>query len=185
MNVFRSYIICIFYLILSFHFSYAQDIGGRIDINTKKGHKINSGFSGFNVRIADKVWSYTHPDFRQTVHELKPGWLRFFSGTMGDAFSAATGKYDLDYAMMFDKEKQYVKGYKFTEVKGPHRIIDLYHLLGEINGKLIVTINAFSETPEMTEALVNFCKNNNIVVETWQFCNEPYFYVPHLSLIHI
>lgn len=150
-----------------------------ININTQKGHEINPGFSGFNVRIADKVWSYTHPDFRQTVHELKPGWLRYFSGTMGDAFSAATGQYDLDYAMMFNKKNQYLKGYKFTEVKGPHRIIDLYHLLGEINGKLIVTINAFSETPEMTEALVNFCKNNNIIVETWQFCNEPYFYVPH------
>ena len=150
-----------------------------ININTSQGHNIKTGSSGFNVRIADKVWSYTHPDFRKAVHELKPGWLRFFSGTMGDAFNSATGQYDLDYAYMFDKTQQYLKGYKFTEVKGPHRIFDLYQLLGEINAKLIVTINAFSETPEITEELVRFIENNNIKVEVWQFCNEPYFYVPH------
>jgi hypothetical protein len=148
----------------------------HIDINN--GHRLEQGSSGFNVRIADKVWNYTHPDFRQAVHNLQPGWLRYFSGTMGDAFSAATGQYNLDYALMMDKQEQYLKGHMFTEVKGPHRIIDLYHLLGEVGGKLVVTINAFTETPEMTAELARFCKNNHIEVEAWQFCNEPYFYVP-------
>ncbi|MEO9511851.1 MAG: fibronectin type III domain-containing protein [Flavobacteriaceae bacterium] len=159
--------------------SYGQTKEGVITINTKEGHPIKVGSSGFNVRIADKSWNYTHPDFRKAVHQLKPGWLRYFSGTMGDAFSSATGLYDIDYAMMFDHPKQYLKGYRFTQVKGPHRITDLYDLLGEINGKLIITVNGFSETPEMTRELARFCKNNNIEVATWQFCNEPYFYVPH------
>ncbi|GAA3638539.1 fibronectin type III domain-containing protein [Flavivirga jejuensis] len=162
-----------------FQLSNSQETPGIINIDTKNGHAIKIGSSGFNVRIADKSWSYLHPDFRKAVHQLKPGWLRYFSGTMGDAFSSATGQYDMDYAMMFDHSKQYLKGYRFTEVKGPHRIIDLYDLLSEINGKLIVTINGFSETPEMTLELARFCKNNNIEVATWQFCNEPYFYVPH------
>ncbi|ALJ06458.1 hypothetical protein APS56_15535 [Pseudalgibacter alginicilyticus] len=150
-----------------------------IEINTNAGHPINRGASGFNVRIADKVWNYTHPDFIEAVKELKPGWLRYFSGTMGDAFSSATGQYDLDYIAMFDHQKPFLKGHRFVEVKGPHRLTDLYHLLGEINGKLIITINAFSESPEMILELARFCKNNNIKVETWQFCNEPYFYVPN------
>ena len=162
-----------------FQVSFSQENKGVINIDTKNGHAIKIGSSGFNVRIADKSWSYLHPDFRKVVHLLKPGWLRYFSGTMGDAFSSATGQYDIDYAMMFDHYKQYLKGYRFTEVKGPHRIIDLYDLLSEINGKLIITINGFSETPEMTRELARFCKNNNIEVATWQFCNEPYFYVPH------
>ncbi|MEP3837667.1 MAG: fibronectin type III domain-containing protein [Algibacter sp.] len=162
-----------------FQLSFSQIDNGVIHIDTENGHGIKIGSSGFNVRIADKSWSYLHPDFRKAVHELNPGWLRYFSGTMGDAFSSATGQYDIDYAMMFDHPKQYLKGYRFTEVKGPHRIIDLYDLLSEINGKLIVTINGFSETPEMTLELARFCKNNNIEVATWQFCNEPYFYVPH------
>lgn len=151
----------------------------KLNIQMKKGHAIELGSSGFNVRIADKIWNYTHPDFRKAVHELRPGWLRYFSGTMGDAFNTATGQYDLDYAYMFDKSKQYLIGHQFTEIKGPHRISDLYALLGEINGKLIVTVNAFSETPEITRELVRFIKNNDIEVELWQFCNEPYFYVPH------
>lgn len=158
---------------------HGQQNDGVINIDTKNGHQVTTGASGFNVRIADKVWNYTHPDFRDAVHQLKPGWLRYFSGTMGDAFNSATGQYDLDYAMMFDKYEQYLKGYQFTEIKGPHRITDLYQLMGEINGKLIVTINAFSETPEITAELVRFIKNNHIKVEVWQFCNEPYFYVPH------
>jgi hypothetical protein len=162
-----------------FQVSFSQENKGVINIDTKNGHAIKIGSSGFNVRIADKSWSYLHPDFRKVVHLLKPGWLRYFSGTMGDAFSSATGQYDIDYAMMFDHYKQYLKGYRFIEVKGPHRIIDLYDLLSEINGKLIITINGFSETPEMTRELARFCKNNNIEVATWQFCNEPYFYVPH------
>ncbi|MBU3011282.1 fibronectin type III domain-containing protein [Polaribacter vadi] len=150
-----------------------------ININTKQGHKINKGTSGFNVRIADKVWSYTHPDFIKSVKELKPGWLRYFSGTMGDAFSSATGQYDLDYISKFDHPKPFLKGHRYLKVKGPHRIIDLYKLLREVNGKLIVTVNAFAESPEMILELARFCKNNNIKVEVWQFCNEPYFYVPN------
>lgn len=150
-----------------------------IEIDTTQGHAIKQGASGFNVRIADKVWSYTHPDFVTSVKELKPGWLRYFSGTMGDAFSAATGQYDLDYIAMFDHSKPFLKGHRFVDTKGPHRLVDLYQLLGEINGKLVITVNAFSETPEMTLELARFCKNNNIKVEAWQFCNEPYFYVPN------
>ncbi|MDO6737777.1 fibronectin type III domain-containing protein [Wenyingzhuangia sp. 2_MG-2023] len=168
-----------FFLLLLSISCFAQQKTGIINIDTQKGHSIKVGSSGFNVRIADKSWNYTHPDFREAVHQLKPGWLRYFSGTMGDAFSSATGQYDIDYAMMFNHSEQYLKGYRFTEVKGPHRIIDLYDLLSEINGKLIITVNGFSETPEMTKELARFCKNNNIEVATWQFCNEPYFYVPH------
>lgn len=150
----------------------------EINIDTQIGHAIVPGSSGFNVRIADKVWSYTHPDFQAAVEDLRPGWLRFFSGTMGDAFSSATGQYDLDYAWMFDKQEQYTKGYAFTEVKGPHRIAELYEVLGGIGSKLVVTVNGFSETPDITAELVRFCINNHIEVEAWQFCNEPYFYVP-------
>lgn len=157
----------------------AQARDAVIEVNTNKGYPITKRASGFNVRIADKVWSYTHPDFRKAVKELNPGWLRYFSGTMGDAFSAATGHYDLDYIAKFDHPKPFLKGYQFLETKGPHRITDLYNLLREVNGKLVVTVNAFAESPKMTLELARFCKNNNIKVETWQFCNEPYFYVPN------
>ncbi|TXF88046.1 sulfatase-like hydrolase/transferase [Neolewinella aurantiaca] len=149
-----------------------------ININTSDGHPLEVGSSGFNVRIADKVWSYTHPDFREAVAQTRPGWLRFFSGTMGDAFNAATGLYDKDYYLMMDKQNQYIKGYEFTAAKGPHLISDLNDLLGSFGSKLIVTINGFTETPETTLELARFCKNNNIEVVAWQFCNEPYFYIP-------
>ncbi|MBB4080134.1 arylsulfatase A-like enzyme/fibronectin type 3 domain-containing protein [Lewinella aquimaris] len=149
-----------------------------VDIDTNNGHELERGSSGFNVRIADKVWSYTHPDFREAVRLTQPGWLRFFSGTMGDAFNSATGLYDKDYALMMDHQKQYFTGYAFTAMKGPHHISDLNDLLGENGAKLVVTINGFTESPEVTRELARFCKNHHIEVVAWQFCNEPYFYVP-------
>jgi hypothetical protein len=164
-------------LLLHAHLLLAET--GVLRIQTGAGHSLIEGSSGFNVRIADKVWSYDHPDFRDAVKDIHPGWLRFFSGTMGDAFNSATGQYDLDYAWMFDDPAQYIKGYQYTEVKGPHRIWDLYQLLGEVGGRLVVTVNAFMETPEVVGELARFCKNNQIEVEVWQFCNEPYFYVPN------
>ena len=153
-------------------------VSASITINTKAGHAMLPGASGFNVRIGDKVWSYKHPDFIEAVKELKPGWLRYWSGTAGDAFCMGTGLYDKEYISMFDKGEAYDKLYQFLEVKGPHRITDLYNLMGEVGGKIVVTINGFTESPEMTEELANFCRNNNIIVDVWQFCNEPYFYVP-------
>lgn len=179
----RKHIFTVLTIVFAFYVipaeSFSQVKKGKIVIDKNRGHELKQGSSGFNVRIADKVWNYSHPEFRKAVHTLKPGWLRYFSGTMGDAFSSATGQYDKDYAWMFDKQGQYFRGYAFTDVKGPHRIIDLYELLGEVGGRLIVTINGFSETPEVAGELARFCKNNNIEVEVWQFCNEPYFYVPH------
>ncbi|MEP1892960.1 MAG: hypothetical protein ABJJ14_14865, partial [Cyclobacteriaceae bacterium] len=150
-----------------------------INLSDEGGHSLIKGSSGFNVRIADKVWSYSHPDFVAAVDSMKPGWLRYFSGTMGDAFNSATGLYDYDYAWQFDHQSQYFKGYAFTQIKGPHTIADLYQVLGRVGGKLVVTINGFTETPQIAAELARFCKNNNIEVEAWQFCNEPYFYVPN------
>ncbi|MEP0366328.1 MAG: fibronectin type III domain-containing protein [Cyclobacteriaceae bacterium] len=150
-----------------------------ISLSDEGGHSLIKGASGFNVRIADKVWSYSHPDFIAAVDSMKPGWLRYFSGTMGDAFNSATGLYDYDYAWQFDHQGQYLKGYAFTHVKGPHTIADLYQVLGRVGGKLVVTINGFTETPQIAAELARFCKNNDIEVEAWQFCNEPYFYVPN------
>ncbi|WNJ16910.1 fibronectin type III domain-containing protein [Pontibacter sp. G13] len=151
----------------------------HVAIDTRAGHPLTPGASGYNVRIADKVWSYTHPDFLQAVDTLRPGWLRYFSGTMGDAFSAATGMYDYDYLKQMSKQGQYLRGHAFTQMKGPHRVYDLYQVLGRVRGKLVVTINGFTETPDIAGELARFCRNHHIEVEGWQFCNEPYFYVPH------
>ncbi|MBP6411377.1 MAG: fibronectin type III domain-containing protein [Pseudarcicella sp.] len=158
--------------------SETQPIQASLLINTKAGHPIPRGASGYNARIGDKIWSYKHPDFIKAFNEAKPGWLRYWSGTAGDAFCAGTGMYDKEYINMFDHGEAYDKLHDYVEIKGPHRIIDLYSLMQKTDCKLVVTVNAFTETPEMTLELANFCKNNHIKVEAWQFCNEPYFYIP-------
>ena len=47
----------------------AEDpVQAKIHIDTEAGHALQACCSGFNVRIADKVWSYEHPDSRAAVH---------------------------------------------------------------------------------------------------------------------
>lgn len=153
-----------------------------LNINTDEGHHINEGFSGFNVRISDGPWNYNHPDFREAVQTLNPGFLRYFSGTTGNYLNMNTGMMEyawfeqlLNHGSSYD---DYPALYKWVEVKGPHRLIDLYDMLGENSAKLVITFNSFMNTPENAARLARFCKNNNIIVDYWQFINEPNFYTP-------
>ncbi|GEM_PF-1953218 len=153
-----------------------------IDVQTPEGHPLNEGFSGFNVRISDGPWNYNHPDFREAVQSLHPGFLRYFSGTTGDYFNMNTGMMEYEWFEQFlsqgDTQDNIPELYKWVEVKGPHRLIDLYDMLGENSAKLVITFNSFVDTPENAAKLARFCKNNNIIVDYWQFTNEPNFFTP-------
>ncbi len=153
-----------------------------IDVQTSEGHPLNEGFSGFNVRIADGPWNYNHPDFREAVQSLHPGFLRYFSGTTGSYFNMNTGMMEYEWFEQLRNHGNPQDGipdlYKWVEVKGPHRLIDLYDMLGENSAKLVITFNSFVDTPENAAKLARFCKNNNIIVDYWQFTNEPNFYTP-------
>lgn len=149
------------------------------------GRQIEENMSGFNVRIIDNTYTYTHPEFRQAIDTLNTGWLRYFSGTTGDAFNARTGLFELEWADQMVREGEinnpnsgFFRHYKLSDAKGAYRLHDLYNLLGENSAKLIVTFNAFTDSPEGAAALAKFCHDNHIIVEDFQICNEPYFFIP-------
>ena len=42
--------------------------------------------------------------------------------------------------------------------------------------KLIVCVNAFTDTPQSAGQMAAFAKANHIPVAVWELANEPYFY---------
>ena len=163
----------------------------EISINTQQGVPLNEGFAGFNMRIADGPWTYTHPEFREGVKKMNPGFLRYFSGTSGDYFDIHTGQYELQWFEgtssnpgtggddgSQDDYSSIPALYKWMEGKGAHRFYDYVRLCGETGTKIVVTWNGFYESAHKAAQFARFCKNNHVVVDSWQFCNEPNFFVP-------
>lgn len=162
----------------------AQIINARVQIaiDTKSGHSLNDGLGGYNMRIADCPWNYNNPVFREALSKANIGFLRYFSGTTGDYFDMNTGMFEPQW---FEQTESTTSSagwdgvpalLKWQEGKGPSRLFDLYDLLGENQAKLVITWNGFVDSPENARNLAKFCKDNNIMVECWQFCNEPNFY---------
>ena len=163
----------------------------EISIHTQQGIPLHEGFAGFNMRIADGPWTYTHPEFREGVKKMNPGFLRYFSGTSGDYFDIHTGQYELQWFEgtssnpgtggddgSQDDFSSIPALYKWMEGKGAHRFYDFARMCGETGTKIVVTWNGFYESAHKAAQFARFCKNNHIIVDSWQFCNEPNFFVP-------
>ena len=45
-----------------------------------------------------------------------------------------------------------------------------------LGAKLIVCVNAFTDTPQSAGQMAAFAKANHIPVAVWELANEPYFY---------
>lgn len=161
-----------------------------VSVNTNAGIPLNEGFAGFNMRIADGPWTYTHPEFKAGVKMMNPGFLRYFSGTSGDYFDIHTGQYELQWFEgtssnpgtggddgSQDDYSSIPELYKWMEGKGAHRFIDFARMCGETGTKIVVTWNGFYESAQKAAQFARFCKNNHIIVDNWQFCNEPNFFV--------
>ncbi|MFT5640670.1 MAG: hypothetical protein ACI9A7_000767 [Cyclobacteriaceae bacterium] len=164
-----------------------------ITINTSSGHDLTEGFAGYNMRIGDSPWTYMSPVFKAGAKEANPGFLRYFSGTRNNYLDMNTGQYEFQH---FEQVASDLKGglesagskdgwsdeapndLKWVNGKIPHRIFDMYEMCGELGAKLVVTLNSFVQTPDEVKTFVKFIKDNNIIVEAYQFTNEPNFYTP-------
>jgi hypothetical protein len=162
-----------------------------IMVNTASTTTLSDGFAGFNTRIADSPWNYTHPDFIEATKKMSPAFLRYFSGTTGDYFDMNTGYYELQWfegvinSTDVDDTPDGTAPftgipnlYKWIDGRMPHSVNDLNEMLGELGAKMVVTWNGFYDSPDRAANFARFCKNNHIIVDNWQFCNEPNFFTP-------
>jgi uncharacterized protein (TIGR03437 family) len=60
--------------------------------------------------------------------------------------------------------------------KGGGSFVDAANRANFLNAKLIVSVNAFTDTPQSAGQMAAFAKANRIPVAVWELANEPYFY---------
>src|SRR5580704_7594084 len=159
--------------------AFAQ-VGATIDINTAQTTPLNAGFSGFNYEGAVPYEPYD-PSFNAVAAQLSPGWIRYPAGIASDAFTWQTGQMSPSWVEQFQTTNfESTLSDSIPEIagKGGHQFLDVGNQALFLGAKVIVDVNAYTDTPESIGQMAAFAKANNIPVAVWELCNEAYFFVP-------
>ena len=139
---------------------------------------LNPGFSGFNSTLKNAV-EYYDTNFQHILTTLSPGWLRFPAGTESEAFNWATGQIVSPWVGLL-AAKAYTQDINAAALpivagKGGSRFSDFAALAANVGGaKIIVSVNANTDTPQSAQAFAQYALANHIPVVAWELANEPY-----------
>ena len=163
-------------LLLCFN-AFAQ-VSAAIDIDTTHATPLNPNFSGFNDEIVfpAEFWDYR---LNNLAAQLSPGWVRYPSGIFSDAFNWRTGLMVSSWAAQFQGTNiatLIADGVPWVNGKGGGSFVDAANRANFLGAKLIVSVNAFTDTPQSAGQMAAFAKANRIPVAVWELANEPYFY---------
>jgi uncharacterized protein (TIGR03437 family) len=161
----------------------AQVPTASIDIDTTHNTPLNANFSGFNDEV---VFPAEFFDYRleNVAAQLSPGWVRYPSGSFSDAFDWQTGLMVPSWAAQFQGTNiatLLTDGVPWADGKGGGSFVDGANRVNFLNSKLIVCVNAFTDTAQSAGQMAAFAKANNIPVAVWELANEPYFYTGFFS----
>jgi hypothetical protein len=154
-----------------------------IDISTTQSTPLNPNFSGFNDEVVFPV-EYFDYRFNSLAAALSPGWVRYPSGMFSDAFNWQTGLMvpswvaqfqSLDIATLLSESVAWVNG------KGGGAFMDASNRAKFLGAKLIVCVNAYTDTPASVGQMAAFAAANDIPVAVWELANEPYLIKPFFS----
>jgi uncharacterized protein (TIGR03437 family) len=149
-----------------------------IDIDTTHATPLNANFSGFNDEV---VFPAEFFDYRlnNLAAQLSPGWVRYPSGSFSAAFDWRTGLMVSSWAAQFEGTNiatLLTEGVPWVNGKGGGSFVDAANRANFLNAKLIVSVNAFTDTAQSAGQMAAFAKANHIPVAVWELANEPYFY---------
>ena len=163
---------------LLFGFSALAQVTATIDIDTTNPTPLNASFSGFNDEV---VFPAEFFDYRleNLAAQLSPGWVRYPSGSFSDAFNWQTGLMETSWAAQFQGTNiatLLTEGIPWANGKGGGSFVDAANRANFLGAKLIVCVNAFTDTAQSAGQMAAFAKANHIPVAVWELANEPYFY---------
>src|ERR1035438_7340993 len=135
-----------------------------IDIDTTRTTPLNANFSGFNDEV---VFPAEYFDYRlnNLAAQLSPGWVRYPSGLFSQAFNWQTGLMvpswvvqfqDTNVATLLTESVAWVNG------KGGGGFVDAATRADFWGAKLIVSVNAYTDTPESAGQMAAFARANHI-----------------------
>ena len=159
-------------------FSAFAQVPATIDVDTTHTTPLNPNFSGFNDEV---VFPAEFFDYRlnNLAAQLLPGWVRYPSGLFSNAFNWQTGLMNLSWANQFQGTNVatlLTNGVSWVNGKGGGSFVDAANRANFLNAKLIVSVNAFTDTPQSAGQMAAFAKANHIPVAVWELANEPYLY---------
>jgi uncharacterized protein (TIGR03437 family) len=148
--------------------SASAQVSATIDVTTAGATPLNANFSGFNDEVVFPA-----------AAQLSPGWVRYPSGSFSAAFNWQTGLMVPAWAAQFQGTNigtLLAEGVPWTNGKGGGSFVDAANRANFLGAKLIVCVNAFTDTPQSAGQMAAFAKANSIPVAVWELANEPYFY---------
>jgi uncharacterized protein (TIGR03437 family) len=159
-------------------FSALAQVSATIDIDTTRTTPLNANFSGFNDEV---VFPAEFFDYRlnNLAAQLSPGWVRYPSGSFSDAFDWQTGLMVPSWAAQFQGTNiatLLTEADSWVNGKGGGSFVDAANRADFLDAKLIVCVNAYTDTPQSAGQMAAFAKANHIPVAVWELANEPYFY---------
>jgi uncharacterized protein (TIGR03437 family) len=152
--------------------------GVTVNFATNAITPLNPGFNGFNANMKNAV-EYFDTNFQHMLTTLSPGWLRFPGGTDSEAFNWATGEIVPAWVDALSA-KQYTHDINAAALpivagKGGAQFSDFAAMAAAAGGaKIIVSVNAYTDTPQSAQAFAKFALTNHIPVAVWELDNEPY-----------
>ncbi len=153
-------------------------VSASIDIDTTKTTPLNANFSGFNDEV---VFPAEFFDYRleNLAAQLSPGWVRYPSGSFSDAFTWQTGMMVASWAAQFQGTNiasLLTEAVPWVNGKGGGTFVDGANRANFLGAKLIVCVNAYTDTAQSAGAMAAFALANQIPVAVWELANEPYLY---------
>lgn len=163
---------------LSAGLSALAQVPATIDVDTTRTTPLNPNFSGFNDEV---VFPAEFFDYRlnNLAAQVSPGWVRYPSGSFSDAFNWQTGLMVPSWVTQFQGTNiatLLAEAVPWVNGKGGGSFVDAANRANFLDAKLIVCVNAFTDTPQSAGQMAAFAKANHIPVAVWELANEPYFY---------
>jgi uncharacterized protein (TIGR03437 family) len=158
--------------------SASAQVSATIDIDTTHTTPLNSSFSGFNDEV---VFPAEYYDYRlnNVAAQLTPGWVRYPSGLFSQAFNWRTGLMVPSWVAQFQGTNVATllsESVPWVNGKGGGSFVDAATRADFWGAKLIVSVNAYTDTPESAGQMAAFAKAHHIPVAVWELANEPYLY---------
>ncbi len=146
---------------------------------------LNPGFAGFTTELLGTGVEYCDTNMQAMAANLSPGWVLFPAGTTGDAFNWATGMTETNWVNHIALKTP--PGDTTSNLcavtigalmgKGGAWFTNFAAMAANLGGaRIIVCVNAFTDTPESAGAFAAFALSNHISVAAWELCNEPYLF---------
>lgn len=153
-------------------------VSATVAINTTQTTPLNPGFSGFNDEVSFPPEFY---DYRlnELAAQLSPGWVRYPSGLFSDAFDWKTGLMVPSWVEQFSGTNIYTllsESIPWVAGKGGGSFVDGANRADFLGAKLIIDVNAYTDTPESIGQMAAFALANHIPAAVWELANEPYLY---------